>query len=156
MTCSRGSGTDAHSERKYRHELTVRALAEEHLREPGVDGVACERKLMHRLQQAVDPESADATAVPPDEPVFLLDDAVGALGVTGGRMAAYRNARCAEVQSILTDRFEVELASDEPVPHVELITVPDRSVGAEVRKPTAACRELLQRRLQALAESKSP
>lgn len=147
--------TDAHSERKFRDELTVRELAEEHLREPGVKGAPCERKLMHRLQQAVDPESADAT-VPPDEPVFLLDDVVDALELTGGSMQPYRNARCAEVQNILHDRFDVELALDEPVPHVEVITVPDRSVGVEVRKPTAACREFIKRRLQALAESKSP
>lgn len=111
---------------------------------------------MHRLQQAVDPDSGDATAMAPDDPVFLVDDVVAALGLSEGGGGPYRNARCAEVQTILTDREEVELASEEPVPHVELITAPDRTVGVEVFKPTAACREFIQRRLEALAESKSP
>jgi hypothetical protein len=147
--------TSAHSVREYRDELTVRALAEEHLRQPGVDGVPCARNLMRRLQQAVDVESADAAAAAPDDAVFLVDDVVAALGLSEGGGVPYRNARCAEVQTILTDRDEVELASDEPVPNVELITAPDRTVGVEVFKPTAACREFIQRRLQALAESKS-
>jgi hypothetical protein len=43
---------DAESGEIYRDEITVRELAEEHLGNPGVRGVPCERRLMQELQDA--------------------------------------------------------------------------------------------------------
>lgn len=143
---------DAHTREELRERVTVLELAEEHLREPGIEGAPCARTVMTELRDVVARargEEPPKSATPHDEPVFLIDEVAAKLRLRQ-RGTVYRNAYCREVQEILTSREEVEVALDEPIENVEVVAAPERTVGVEVFRPTARCRGYLERRLGAV------
>jgi hypothetical protein len=143
---------DAHSTRIYREGVTVRELAEEHLRNPGVRGVPCQRRLMWELTAAVDGRAGPPPASVENERVYTVQQIVDALQLRD-HGAIYRGPKGCVINDgdLYTSASEVELSlrgggGEKYV----LVTDRDRTVGVEVFRPSAACERELKRRLAEL------
>ncbi len=143
---------DSESARAYHEEMTVRELAEEHLRTPGVAGVPCERALMTELQDAVD-GGKNPRRPAPDTVVFTWDEVIDALRLRK-RSTAYKSPAGCEVRYVLTDREELESERGEDLRGWVVITDPQDIVGVSVFRPSAPCRQEMARGLTRLAASK--
>ncbi len=145
---------DAHTGAIHRERLSVRELAEEHLRSPGVEGVPCERTLMNELQQTLH-RAGGTTAVVggEDAVVFSYDEIIRALRLRK-RNGVYRSVDGCEINALLTDREEVALEREEAVRNHVVVTDPAGIVGVSVFKPSESCIRDLAGRLDALARSK--
>ena len=91
---------------------------------------------------------------PPDaaqnERVYTVEQIVRALGLRKDG-AVYHGPEGCEIDSMYSSRSELEVAlGDGAVGNHELVTDPDRTVGVEVYRPSAACVRELERRLAAL------
>jgi hypothetical protein len=143
---------DAHSARIYRERVTVRELAEEHLRNPGVRGVPCQRRLMWELKVAVDGRPGPPPASVDNERVYTVQQIVDALQLRD-HGAIYRGPKGCVINDgdLYTSASEVELGlrGGDGEKHV-LVTDRDRTVGVEVFRPSAACERELKRRLAEL------
>ena len=137
---------DAHSGEKFTETKTVRALAEEHLDNPGIKGVPCQRKLMTELQAAVDGRPAPAVA---NERTYTLDQVVAALGLEK-HGAVYTSPHGCAVQQLYFQRDEVKIARAEPIRNNVVIASPKRRVGVLVYKPDRHCRSGIARDLARL------
>src|ERR1700754_4280237 len=140
---------DADTGETFRDPITVKALAKMYLRNPGVKGVACQRRLMLQLKPA-------GEGRPPPRPagrdlrVYTLDELVAGLRLAKDG-AVYRSPDGCQVQGQYFDRGEVEMALREPVKNNPVIAAPDRSVGVAVFEPDARCRAGIARDLARLA-----
>jgi hypothetical protein len=142
----------AHSTRIHRERVTVRELAKEHLRNPGVRGVPCQRRLMWELKTAVDGRAGPPLASVENERVYTEQQIVDALQLRD-RGAIYRGPKGCVINDgdLNTSASEVELALREgDGENYVLVTDRDRTVGVEVFRPSAACERELKRRLAEL------
>jgi hypothetical protein len=144
----------AHTGETYRRELTIRALAKEHLRNPGIEGVPCQRALMQELQDAVRGHSGPTAPGPGvrNERVYTHDEVIEALDLEK-RGAMYTTRTGCRIGSIHTNEWEVRLARREHIAEA-IIAAPDGTVGVGAFKPSAGCRQDIERRLATLAASK--
>jgi hypothetical protein len=147
---------DAHSTRIYRERMTVRDLAEEHLRNPGVRGVPCQRRLMWELKAAVDGRAGPPPASVENERVYTVQLIVDALQLRS-HGAIYRGPKGCVINEgdLYTSASDVELAlpdrdGDGDGDKYVLVTDRDRTVGVEVFRASAACERELKRRLAEL------
>jgi hypothetical protein len=145
---------DAHSPRLHRYRVTVRELAEEHLRNPGVRGVPCQRRLMWELKAAVDGRAGPPPASVENERVYTVQLIVDALQLRS-HGAIYRGPKGCVINDgdLYTSASDVELAlpdRDGDGDKYVLVTDRDRTVGVEVFRPSAACERELKRRLAEL------
>jgi hypothetical protein len=145
----------AHTGKIYRREITVRALAKEHLRNPGIIGAPCQRALMQELQDAVRGHSGPTAPGPGlrNERTYTYDEVIHALELEK-HGAIYMSPGDCRIQSIHTSKGEVRQAQRERTAGETLIAAPDGTVGVGAFKPSADCREEIERRLRALAASK--
>jgi hypothetical protein len=143
---------DPHSSRVYRERVTVRELAQEHLRNPGVRGVPCQRRLMWELQAAVDGRAGPPPAGLENERVYTVEQIVDALQLRD-HGAIYRGPKGCEINDgdIYTSRSELEPTLREgEVKNYVLVTDRNRTVGVSVFRPSVACERELKHRLAAL------
>jgi hypothetical protein len=138
---------DAHTGAPFTETLTVRELALQHLENPGVEGVPCERKLMTELQAAV--EGRPVPAGVENERTYTQREVVAGLRLVL-RRGIYRSPGGCEVYDMFFDRREVELALAEPMQNLLVITSPKRRVGVRVFAPDRRCRESIARSLERL------
>ena len=142
---------DAHDGKTYRDPVTVRELAEEHLDNPGVRAVPCQRRLM--LGAPSRGRGSRRTASGRRAERAGLSDRGGRQGPQPprGRSGLPRPQGC-EIDFIYGSRSELEpTLRDGPPGNHGLVTDPDQTVGVQVYKPSAACVRELERRLAALA-----
>jgi hypothetical protein len=137
---------DAHTGDKFTETPTVRELAEEHLENPGIRGVPCQRKLMAELQAAVDGRSAPQVS---NERTYTLDEVVAALELDK-HGAVYTSPDGCSVQQLYFDRDEVDIARREPIRNNKLIASPKGRVGVLVYRPNQRCRSGIARDLARL------
>jgi hypothetical protein len=140
---------DAHTGEPFTETKTVRALAREHLDNPGIKGVPCQRQVMTELQAAVDGRAAPHVQ---NERTYTLDDVVSGLDLEH-HGAIYTSPDGCQVQGLYFQRDEVEGALDEPIRNNVVITSPRRRVGVQVFKPDRRCREGIARALARLDSS---
>lgn len=140
---------DADTGETFRYRMTVRELAEEQLRNPGVRGVPCARSKMLALQAAVDGRPAPRDVE--DERVFRIAEIVAALELRKDG-AVYHGPGGCEVDFIYASHSELEpVLGEGAATNHEIVTDPGQGVGLEVYPPSGACRRELERRLAALA-----
>jgi hypothetical protein len=141
---------DAHSGEPFTETMTVRELAREHLANPGVEGVPCQRKLMAELEAAVDGRRVRPVE---NERLYTLDEVVTALGLEkhGG---IYTSPDACTVQDLYFERRDVEAALDEPIRNNVVVASPNGRVGVQVFKPDRRCREGIARDLARLDAGK--
>jgi hypothetical protein len=137
---------DAHSSDTFTETTTVRELAEEHLEEPGMEGVPCQRKLMAKLQGAVEGRPPPEVT---NERTYTLDQLVTALALDK-HGAVYKTPDDCTLEDLYFDREEVDIAQREPIGDNELITSPRGRVGALVYEPDRRCRTSIARDLARL------
>jgi hypothetical protein len=137
---------DAHSGESFTETTTVRALAEEHLESPGVDGVPCQRRLMAELEAAVHGRPVRRVE---NERVFTLEELVDALALEndGG---VYTSPDGCTVQGLYFDRREVDAALAEPIANNVVVASPRGRAGVQVFKPDRRCRDGIARALARL------
>ena len=129
---------DSHTGEPIDETLTVRALAQEHLKQPGPEGVPCHRRLMTELKAAV-----EGTPMPPgvvNDPVFTLDGLEHGLRLVK-RGAVYDSPDGCLVQGLYFTREEVELAIEEPIRNNVVVASPRKHIGVQVFRPDARCRK---------------
>jgi hypothetical protein len=142
---------DAESAEIYRDEVTVRELAEEHLGNPGVGGVPCQRALMQALQDAVDGRTRPTPDGLEEERVYPIYEVVRTLRLRKDGAVYFSPAGC-QIEEIYSSRSDLKpsLRYGETQNH-RLVTDPDQTIGVSVFKPSAACEQELKRRLAELA-----
>jgi hypothetical protein len=140
---------DSHSGEPFTETKTVRALALEHLDNPGIKGVPCQRRVMAELQAAVDGRSAPHVQ---NERTYTLDDIVSRLELEH-HGAIYTSPDGCQVQGLYFQRDEVEIALEERIRNNLVIASPERRVGVQVYKPDRRCREGIARALARLDSS---
>src|SRR4051812_25259435 len=128
---------DSHSGEPFTEIKTVRALALEHLDNPGIEGVPCRRQVMAELQAAVDGRPVRPVE---NEKTYTLDDVVTGLRLEN-HGATYTSPDGCQVQGLYFQRDEVEGALEEPIRNNVVITSPRHRVGVQVFKPDRRCRE---------------
>ena len=138
---------DSHTGEPFDETTTVRELAEEHLENPGIKGVPCQRALMAELHAAVAGRPAPTNVT--NERTYTLREVVAALQLNkeGG---VYRSPGGCEINGMHFDRFEVEAAREESIGNHKLITSTKGRVGVEVFRPTPRCEQELMRSLARL------
>jgi hypothetical protein len=137
---------DSHTTETFTDTTTVRELAEEHLENPGMEGVPCQRKLMAELQAAVDGRAAPEVT---NERAYTLDELVTGLKLDK-HGAVYASPDGCSVQQLYFDRDEVDIARREPIRNNELIASPKRRIGVLVYRPDRRCRTGIARDLARL------
>lgn len=105
---------------KFTETTTVRELAEDHLKNPGTEGVPSQRKLMAELLAAVDGRPAPQVT---NERTYPLDAVVAALELDN-HGAVYTSPDGCSVQSLYFDRDEVETGAtrDDPQQRADRLT----------------------------------
>jgi hypothetical protein len=136
---------DAHTGETFRYRRTVRELAREQLRNPGMRGVPCARSVMAELEAAVEGHAARPVE---DERVYRYDEIVAALDLRK-HGAIYRSPGGCEIDTIYASRNDLEPVLEEK--NLTLVTDPARTVGLELYRPSDDCVHELQRGLTALA-----
>jgi hypothetical protein len=138
---------DAHTGEPFTETLTIRELALQNLKNPGVEGVPCERKLMTELQAAV--EGRPVPAGVENERTYTQREVAAGLRLEL-RRGIYRSPGGCEVYDMFFHRGEVELALAEPIRNTVVIASPQRRVGVRVFAPDRRCRESIADALERL------
>jgi hypothetical protein len=137
---------DAHTGEPFTETMTVRELARENLKNPGIKGVPCRRRVMAELQAAVDGRPVQRVE---NEKTYTLDDVVSGLQLED-HGAVYTSPDGCQVQGMYFQRDEVDSALEEPIRNNVIITSPRRHVGVQVFKPDRRCRKGIARALARL------
>ncbi len=138
---------DAHTGEPIVETMTVRELADEHLENPGVEGVPCQRALMAELEAAVEGKPAPTNVA--NERTYTLQQLVASLDLTK-RGGVYHSPGGCEINGMHFERSEVEIARRNPIGNHKLIASPNGRVGVEVFKPTPICERELTRSITRL------
>jgi len=139
---------DSHTSETFTETTTVRELAEEHLENPGIEGVPCQRTAMAELQAAVDGRPVPEVT---NERTYTLEELVTALELDK-HGAVYTSPDGCSVQELYFDRDEVSIARREPIRNNELIASPKRRVGVLAYRPDRRCWTGIARDLARLDE----
>jgi hypothetical protein len=127
---------DSHTGEPFTETTTVKELAEMHLKNPGLKGVPCARRIMSELKAAVAGKPAPKGVK--NDKLHTYDELVRKLHLRKDGAVFWSPDGC-QVQNLYFDRGEVKLAREEPIANNVVVASPDRSAGVEIFKPDARC-----------------
>jgi hypothetical protein len=138
---------DSHTGEPFTETLTVKALAKQHLKNPGLKGVPCARKLMSELKAAFDGKPAPKGVK--NDTLHTMDELVRKLHLRKDG-AVYWSPDGCQVQGLYFDRDEVKSAQEEPIRNNVIVASPDGSAGVQIYKPDARCLNRIKNDLKAI------
>ena len=127
---------DAHTGEPFDETLTIKALAKQHLKNPGIKGVPCARRIMSELKAAV--EGKPAPKGVKNDVLHTLDELVRKLHLRKDG-AVYWSPDGCQIQGLYFDRDEVRSAQREPIRNNVIVASPDGTAGVQIFKPDDRC-----------------
>jgi hypothetical protein len=138
---------DSHTGEPFTETLTISKLAKQHLKNPGLKGVPCARRIMSELKAAV--EGKPAPKGVKNDTLHTLEEFVAKLHLRKDGAVYWSPAGC-QVQNLYFDRDEVKLAREEPIRNTVVVASPDGSAGVEIFEPDARCLQAITEDLKAI------
>jgi hypothetical protein len=127
---------EAHSGEPFDETTTVKQLAKINLRNPGIKGVPCARKLMTELKAAV--EGKPVPKGVKNDVLHTYDELIRKLHLRKDGAVFWSPDGC-QVQGLYFDRGEVKQALEEPIRNNVVVASPDGTAGVQIFKPDARC-----------------